>query len=70
MPGLEPDRAPVIVAGAAIARESSPLRPRRARASEHDLLDGGALEAAALPPREEGAVPPGAFLLLRSHSSE
>jgi hypothetical protein len=30
-------------------------------ASEHDILDGAALEAAELPEPEEGAAPPGAY---------
>ena len=30
-------------------------------ASEHDILDGAALEAAQLPEPEEGAAPPGAY---------
>ncbi|MGE5273801.1 MAG: Ppx/GppA family phosphatase [Verrucomicrobiota bacterium] len=62
LPGLEPDRAPVIVAGAAILREVV----RRygldsVEASEYDLLHGVALAAAELPVREEDAAPPGAF---------
>ena len=62
LPGLEPDRAPVIVAGAAILREI--LRRyglSSIEASEHDLLHGVALAAAELPAPEEGAVPPGAY---------
>jgi exopolyphosphatase/guanosine-5'-triphosphate,3'-diphosphate pyrophosphatase len=60
MPGLEPDRAPVIVAGAAILREI--LRRYgldSIEASEHDLLHGVALAAAELPEPGEDAVPPG-----------
>ena len=62
VPGLEPERAPVIVAGAVIVREV--LRRyglRELEASERDLLDGAALEAADLPEPEEGAAPPGAY---------
>jgi len=62
LPGLEPDRAPVIVAGAAILREV--LRRYRLdaiEASEHDLLHGIALAAAELPDRAEEAAPPGAY---------
>jgi exopolyphosphatase/guanosine-5'-triphosphate,3'-diphosphate pyrophosphatase len=62
LPGLEPDRAPVIVAGAAILREV--LRRYRLdaiEASEHDLLHGVALAAAELPDRNEEAAPPGAY---------
>ncbi len=49
VPGLEPERAPVIVAGAAILREI--LRRYRLdeiEASERDILDGAALAAADL----------------------
>jgi len=62
VPGLEPERAPVIVAGAIIVREV--LRRYELdelEASERDLLDGAALEAAELPEPEEGAAPPGAY---------
>jgi exopolyphosphatase / guanosine-5'-triphosphate,3'-diphosphate pyrophosphatase len=62
LPGLEPDRAPVIVAGAAILR--GVLRRYRldaVEASEHDLLHGVALAAAELPDRAEEAAPPGAY---------
>jgi exopolyphosphatase/guanosine-5'-triphosphate,3'-diphosphate pyrophosphatase len=62
VPGLEPDRAPVIVAGAAILREI--LRRyglSSIEASEHDLLHGVALAAAELPEPDEDAVPPGAY---------
>jgi exopolyphosphatase/guanosine-5'-triphosphate,3'-diphosphate pyrophosphatase len=62
VPALEPERAPVIVAGAAIlvaildAYELDSIR-----VSERDLLDGAALAAAELPEPEEGAAPPGAY---------
>jgi exopolyphosphatase/guanosine-5'-triphosphate,3'-diphosphate pyrophosphatase len=62
LPGLEPERAPVIVAGAAILREI--LRRYEVSSievSEHDLLHGVALAAAELPAPDEGAVPPGAY---------
>ena len=62
LPGLEPERAPVIVAGAAILREV--LRRYELssiEASEHDLLHGVALAAAELPAPDEDAVPPGAY---------
>jgi exopolyphosphatase/guanosine-5'-triphosphate,3'-diphosphate pyrophosphatase len=62
VPALDPERAPVIVAGAAIVREV--LRRYRLdslRASDRDLLQGAALAAAELPERAEGAVPPTAF---------
>jgi exopolyphosphatase/guanosine-5'-triphosphate,3'-diphosphate pyrophosphatase len=62
VPGLEPERAPVIVAGAVIVRELvSRLQLGELEASEHDLLDGAALAAAELPVQEEGAARPGAF---------
>jgi exopolyphosphatase/guanosine-5'-triphosphate,3'-diphosphate pyrophosphatase len=59
---LEPERAPVIVAGAVILRE---ILRRFAldgiEASERDILDGAALAAAELPATDEGAAPPGAY---------
>ena len=60
--GLEPDRAPVIVAGAVVLRELLAYFGLDAlEVSERDILDGIALEAAALPARPEGEAPPGAF---------
>jgi exopolyphosphatase / guanosine-5'-triphosphate,3'-diphosphate pyrophosphatase len=62
LPALDPDRAPVIVAGAVILTEV--LRHfglSSIEASERDILDGAALEAAGLPEPEEGAAPPGAY---------
>jgi exopolyphosphatase/guanosine-5'-triphosphate,3'-diphosphate pyrophosphatase len=62
LPGLEPERAPVIVAGAAILR--AVLRRYgldSIEASEHDLLHGVALAAAELPERDADAAPPGAY---------
>ena len=62
VPGLEPERAPVIVAGAVIVREVLRRYDLDAiEASERDILDGAALEAAELPEPEEGAAPPGAY---------
>jgi len=62
VPGLEPERAPVIVAGAVILREVlDRYGLEEVEASEHDLLDGAALAAAELPARDEGAAPPGAY---------
>jgi exopolyphosphatase/guanosine-5'-triphosphate,3'-diphosphate pyrophosphatase len=62
VPGLEPERAPVIVAGAAILLEAMRyLRLREIAVSERDLLDGAALEAAKLPEPVEGDAPPGAY---------
>ena len=59
---LDPERSPVIVAGAAILvaiLEKYGLES--IRVSERDLLDGAALAAAELPEPEEGAAPPGAY---------
>ncbi len=62
VPALEPDRAPVIVAGAAILVA---ILDRYGLAgietSERGLLQGAALAAAELPEPEEGAAPPGAY---------
>ena len=59
---LEPDRAPVIVGGAVIARETLAFfELDRMEISERDILDGAALAAAELPEVEEGAAPPGAY---------
>jgi exopolyphosphatase/guanosine-5'-triphosphate,3'-diphosphate pyrophosphatase len=62
LPALEPERAPVIVAGAAILVAILDAYDLDAiRVSERDLLDGAALAAAELPEPEEGAAPPGAY---------
>jgi exopolyphosphatase/guanosine-5'-triphosphate,3'-diphosphate pyrophosphatase len=62
LPGLEPERAPVIVAGAVIVREVlDRYGLAELEVSERDILHGAALEAAALPPAEEGDAPPGAY---------
>ena len=62
VPGLDPERAPVIVAGIAIVREVLRFFDLgELEASERDILHGAALEAAALPEPEEGAAPPGAY---------
>jgi exopolyphosphatase / guanosine-5'-triphosphate,3'-diphosphate pyrophosphatase len=62
VPGLEPERARVIVAGAIIVREVLACYGLEAlEASEHDILHGAALAAAELPAVEEGAAPPGAY---------
>ena len=62
VPGLEPERAPVIVAGAAVLHEVMQyLGLGRIEVSERDLLDGAALEAARLPEPVEGDAPPGAY---------
>ena len=62
VPALEPERAPVIVAGGAILvaiLEQYGLDG--IVASELGLLHGAALAAAELPEPEEGAAPPGAY---------
>ena len=62
VPALEPERAPVIVAGAVIAREVlAAYGLDTYRVSEHDILDGIALAAAELPEPVEGDAPPGAY---------
>jgi exopolyphosphatase / guanosine-5'-triphosphate,3'-diphosphate pyrophosphatase len=62
LPGLEPARAPVIVAGAAIVAEALRFFDLdELEVSEHDLLTGAALAAAELPEREEGDAPPTAY---------
>ena len=63
VPGLEPERAPVIVAGAVILREVMPhLGLPAIEASERDILHGAALEAAALPDAGRGRrAAPGAY---------
>jgi exopolyphosphatase/guanosine-5'-triphosphate,3'-diphosphate pyrophosphatase len=59
---LDPDRAPVIVGGAVIAREVlAYFGLDELEISERDILDGAALAAAELPEEEEGAAPPGAY---------
>ena len=59
---VEPGRAPVIVAGAAILTEVLDRYGLDGiRASERDILHGAALAAAELPAPEEGAAPPGAY---------
>jgi exopolyphosphatase/guanosine-5'-triphosphate,3'-diphosphate pyrophosphatase len=62
VPGLEPERAPVIVAGAVILRELLDVYGLdEIEASERDILDGAALAAAELPEPAEDAAPPGAY---------
>ncbi len=60
--GMNPDRAPVIVAGAAILRElMSYFELDAIEASERGILHGAALEAATMPAPVEGDAPPGAY---------
>ena len=62
LPALEPERAPEIVAGAAILVAVLDAYALEAiEVSEHDLLDGVALAAAELPAPVEGDAPPGAY---------
>ncbi len=62
VPGLEPGRAPVIVAGLVVLREIvAAYDLDEIEVSERDILDGAALAAAELPEPEEGAAPPGAY---------
>jgi exopolyphosphatase/guanosine-5'-triphosphate,3'-diphosphate pyrophosphatase len=62
VPALEPERAPVIVAGAAVLLAILDAYGLDGiRASERGLLHGAALAAAELPEPEEGAAPPGAY---------
>jgi exopolyphosphatase/guanosine-5'-triphosphate,3'-diphosphate pyrophosphatase len=62
VPGLHPDRAPVIVAGGIIVRETlERLGLDEIKVSERDILHGIALEAAKLPEPVEGDAPPGAY---------
>jgi exopolyphosphatase / guanosine-5'-triphosphate,3'-diphosphate pyrophosphatase len=59
---LEPDRSEVLAGGVLVLRET--LRHfglERIEASDRDLLNGAALEAAALPEPAEGDAPPGAY---------
>jgi len=62
VPALDPERAPVIVAGAAIlVAILDAYGLGSIEASERGLLHGAALAAAELPEPEEGAAPPGAY---------
>jgi exopolyphosphatase/guanosine-5'-triphosphate,3'-diphosphate pyrophosphatase len=60
--GMHPDRAPVIVAGAVVVLETlGHFRLDELETSEHDIMHGAALAAAALPAAVEGDAPPGAY---------
>ena len=62
VPGLEPERAPVILGGIIVLAATLDASGLQAIAvSERDLLDGAALAAAELPEPEEGPAPPGAY---------
>jgi len=59
---IEPDRSEVLAAGVLILRETlRHLALDAITASTRDLLNGVALEAAALPAPVEGDAPPGAY---------
>jgi exopolyphosphatase / guanosine-5'-triphosphate,3'-diphosphate pyrophosphatase len=61
VPGIEPGRAPVIVAGIVVLREVMIAYDlTEIEVSERDILHGAALAAAELPAIHEGAAPPGA----------
>ena len=63
VPGLEPARAPVIVAGLVVLHEIlARYGLAEIEVSERDLLHGAAIAAAELPEREEGPAPPGAYV--------
>jgi exopolyphosphatase / guanosine-5'-triphosphate,3'-diphosphate pyrophosphatase len=62
VPGIEPGRASVIVAGLVVLRETlDAYGLDEIEVSERDILHGAAFAAAELPEPEEGAVPPGAY---------
>ena len=62
IPGIEPGRAPVIVAGLVVLREFMEAYVLgEIEVSERDILHGAAYEAAELPELEEGLAPPGAY---------
>jgi exopolyphosphatase / guanosine-5'-triphosphate,3'-diphosphate pyrophosphatase len=62
VPGIEPGRAPVIVAGVVVLREvMAAYGLDEIEASERDILHGAAFAAAELPEPEEGDAPPGAY---------
>ena len=62
VPGIEPGRAPVIVAGIVVLREvMTRYGLTEIEVSERDVLHGAVFAAAELPEPEEGAAPPGAY---------
>jgi exopolyphosphatase / guanosine-5'-triphosphate,3'-diphosphate pyrophosphatase len=62
LPGLHPERAAVIVAGAILVEQVIDEYGLEAlEVSERDILHGAALAAADLPEPVEGAAPPGAY---------
>jgi exopolyphosphatase/guanosine-5'-triphosphate,3'-diphosphate pyrophosphatase len=62
VPGIEPGRAPVIVAGVVVLREiMDAYGLEEIEVSERDILHGAAYAAAELPEPVEGDAPPGAY---------
>jgi exopolyphosphatase/guanosine-5'-triphosphate,3'-diphosphate pyrophosphatase len=62
VPGIEPGRASVIVAGIVVLREvMRAYGLEEIEVSERDVLHGAAFAAAELPEPDEGAAPPGAY---------
>ena len=62
VPGIEPGRAPVIVAGLVVLREVlDAYGLDEIEVSERDILHGAAFAAAELPEPDEGEAPPGAY---------
>jgi exopolyphosphatase / guanosine-5'-triphosphate,3'-diphosphate pyrophosphatase len=62
VPGIEPGRAPVIVAGLVVLREVlDAYGLDEIEVSERDILHGAALAAADMPELKEGDAPPGAY---------
>jgi exopolyphosphatase/guanosine-5'-triphosphate,3'-diphosphate pyrophosphatase len=62
VPGIEPGRSAVIVAGIVVLREvMTAYGLAEIEVSERDILHGAAFAAAELPEPEEGAAPPGAY---------
>jgi len=62
VPGIEPGRASVIVAGVVVLREiMDAYSLGEIEVSERDILHGAAYAAAELPEPEEGLAPPGAY---------
>ena len=61
-PGIHPDRAPVMVAGAVVVADVlGHFGLAELEVSEQDILHAGALAAAELPAPDEDGVPPGAY---------
>jgi exopolyphosphatase/guanosine-5'-triphosphate,3'-diphosphate pyrophosphatase len=60
--GMHPDRAPVIVAGALVVRETlAHFGLDELEVSENDVMHGAALAAVELPKPQEGDAPSGAY---------